>query len=83
MLIISLFVSFLQLRALTTGRIVPEELLEQVIEAVPKSVKILAPLVEYYAEVNNPPDADDVELIKPEGSNWKDFRNQWIQYVFF
>jgi len=69
------------LRAVLTGRIVPEELLERAMEEVPKSVKILAPLVDYYAEIHNPPDADDVELVKPEGSNWKEFRQQWIQYV--
>eukprot|EP00536_Pseudo-nitzschia_multiseries_P015744 jgi/Psemu1/218994/e_gw1.943.9.1 len=70
-------------RAVATGRIVPEELLEQAMEEVPKSVKILAPLVDYYAEISNPPDTDDVELVKPEGSDWKEFRQQWIQYVLF
>lgn len=48
---------------------------------VPKSVHILAPLVDYYAEIENPPDVDDVRLIKPEGSTWEDFKQQWIQYV--
>ena len=75
--------SIMQLRAVLTGRIVPEELLELAMEEVPKSVKILAPLVDYYAEINNPPDADDVELVKPEGSNWNEFRQQWTQYVLF
>ena len=58
------------------------QILENAIDEVPKSVKILAPMVDYYAEVNNPPDVDDVELIKPENSNWTEFRQQWIQYVF-
>jgi len=70
-------------RALTTGRIVPEKLLEQAIEEVPKSVEILAPLVDYYAEINNSSDADDIKLVKPEGSNWKQFRQQWIQTVAY
>lgn len=70
-------------RALLTGRVVPEEILEQAIQEVPKSVKILAPLVDYYAEISNPPDANDVELVKPEGSNWEEFRQQWIQTVAY
>ena len=52
-------------------------------EQVPRSVKILAPLVDYYAEINNAQDVDDIELIKPEGSTWEEFRQQWIQYVLF
>jgi hypothetical protein len=46
-------------------------------------VNILAPLVDYYAEINNPQDEDDIELIKPEGITWGAFRQQWNQYVFF
>mmetsp|Transcript_21136 Transcript_21136/g.44426 ORF Transcript_21136/g.44426 Transcript_21136/m.44426 type:complete len:623 (-) Transcript_21136:864-2732(-) len=68
-------------RATKTGRIVPSEILEKAIEQVPKSVKILAPMVDYYAEINNAPDVHDIELVKPEGSNWSEFRQQWIQYV--
>ena len=60
----------------------PSAILEEAIEQVPRSVKILAPMVDYYAEINNAPDSDDVELVKPEGSNWTEFRQQWIQYVF-
>lgn len=56
--------------------------LENAIEQVPKSVKILAPMVDYYAEINNAPDVDDIELVKPKNSNWREFRQQWIQYVF-
>ncbi len=58
-------------------------MLQDAIDQVPKSVKILAPMVDYYAEINNAPDVDDIELVKPEGSNWSEFRQQWIQYVFF
>lgn len=72
-----------QQRAKETGRIVPLHVLENAIEQVPKSVKILAPMVDYYAEINNAPDVDDIELVKPENSDWKEFRQQWIQYVFF
>jgi len=69
-------------RAKTTGRIVPLHVLENAIDQVPRSVKILAPMVDYYAEINNAPDVDDIELVKPEGSDWTEFRQQWIQYVF-
>jgi hypothetical protein len=36
----------------------------------------LAPLVDYYAELNN---AAEVELVKPLGSTWEDFRDVWNQ----
>ena len=48
---------------------------------VPRSVHILAPMVDYFAEIDNPPNAEDVRLVKPEGSTWEEFKRQWIQYV--
>ena len=63
-------------RAKATGRVVPKEVLEAALEQVPLSVEILAPLVDYYAELNN---ADEVELVKPEGSTWEEFREVWNQ----
>ena len=63
-------------RAKETGRVVPRELLETALDQVPRSVEKLAPLVDYYAELNN---ADEVELVKPEGSTWEDFRDVWNQ----
>lgn len=70
-------------RAKMTGRVVPRELLEETMQQVPRSVAILAPLVDYYAEINNPPDAVDVELVKPVGSSWEEFGRQWVQEVAF
>jgi hypothetical protein len=64
-----------------TGRVVPKKTLEEAMEQVPRSVNLLKSLVDYYAEINNPPNANDVELIKPEGSSWEEFSRQWIQYV--
>lgn len=63
-------------RAVATGRVVPRETLEAALEQVPKSVEMLAPLVDYYAEINN---AEEVELVKPEGSTWEEFRDVWNQ----
>jgi hypothetical protein len=68
-----------QSRALVTGRIVPLAVLEAALEQVPRSVEILAPLVDYYAEINNPENAPDIELVKPVGSNWEEFRRTWLQ----
>jgi len=48
------------------------------IEQVPVSVKKLAPLVDYFATLNNPPNAEDIELDKP-GETWEDFQRQWLQ----
>jgi hypothetical protein len=70
-------------RALATGRIVPREVLEMALEQVPRSVGILAPLVDYYAELNNAPGAPDIELTKPEGGTWESFQSQWNQTVAY
>lgn len=70
---------FEQARGVSTGRIVPQAVLEAALEQVPKSVEILAPLVDYYAEINNPEKTPDVELVKPVGSSWDDFRKKWLQ----
>jgi len=61
-----------------TGRIVPRELLNKTLEKVPKSVEILSPLVDYYAELYNPT-GGDIELVKPEGETWENFQSQWTQ----
>jgi hypothetical protein len=49
------------------------------LEQVPRSVKILAPLVDYYAELNNAPGAPEIELTEPEGATWESFQSQWNQ----
>jgi hypothetical protein len=50
----------------------------EALEQVPKSVKILAPLVDYYCELNNAPNTPDIELVT-EGETWESFTKQWIQ----
>jgi hypothetical protein len=69
---------FLQDRAIATGRVVPRELLISAIEQVPKSVKVLSPLVDYHVELNNAPNAQDIELVTPD-ETWESFQSQWIQ----
>ena len=66
-------------RAITTGRVVPRHVLEMAMEQTPRSVKILAPLVDYFAEFNNDQSSTDIELVKPENSNWDRFRSVWNQ----
>jgi len=65
-------------RAKKTGRVVPKETLEMALEQVPKSVKILAPLTDYFCELDNSPDADDIE-IRTEGQDWAKFQSNWLQ----
>jgi len=48
------------------------------LQQVPLSVKILSPLVDYYCELWNSPDSDDIELRTP-GITWDTFTNQWRQ----
>lgn len=65
-------------RAQVTGRVVPRDLLEQVMEEVPKSVEILSSKVDFCVEILNPPDADDVEIVTG-GITWDFFRKVWKQ----
>lgn len=67
-------------RALVTGRVVPRDVLEMAMEQVPKSVKILAPLVDYFVELENGDNEPDI-LIKTEGETWANFQSKWVQYV--
>merc|ERR1712238_94575 len=50
-------------RSKITNRVVPQHILEHAIEKVPRSVKILAPLADFVAELNNAPSANDIELV--------------------
>jgi len=65
-----------RIRAKTTGRIVPQHTLEESIAKVPKSIRILAPLVDFFAQLHNAPNATDVELVT-EGMTWESFRQVW------
>jgi len=64
-------------RAKLTGRVVPRHTLELALEQVPRSVKILAPLADYFCELNNAP-GKDIEIVT-EGEDWDDFQVQWLQ----
>ncbi len=57
----------------------PREVLEAALEQVPRSVEILSPLIDYYAEINNAENILDVELVKPINSSWEEFRVTWLQ----
>ena len=63
---------------MVTGRVVPRKLLAEALEQVPRSVKILAPLVDYHVELNNSSDDGNIELVT-EGETWETFKSHWIQ----
>lgn len=74
-------------RALVTGRVVPQKTLEMAFEQVPKSVRKLAPMADYFCELsnagpssdrNNNQDDDDIEIVT-EGETWTKFRRKWYQ----
>jgi len=65
-------------RSLITGRVVPQETLEMALEQVPKSIKVLGPMSDFFCELNNAPGAPDIELLT-EGEDWESFRTQWSQ----
>ena len=66
-------------RAQSTGRVVPEDVLKMAMEQVPKSVKILAPLVDYFVELRND-SSPEIEIVT-EGETWEHFASKWVQYV--
>lgn len=64
-------------RAKKTGRVVPLEVLEKALDQVPKSVKILAPLADYFCELNNGL-GPDIEMNTSE-EDWDSFQSNWLQ----
>jgi len=65
-----------RIRSKITGRIVPRITLQESIDKVPKSVQILAPLVDFFAELHNAPNAPNVQLVSKH-MTWQSFRNVW------
>lgn len=63
-------------RAITTGRVVPQELLEKALKQVPESVKKLSPLVDYFVELSND---DEIELVGLSCETWDSFKANWMQ----
>eukprot|EP00588_Corethron_pennatum_P030891 CAMPEP_0194340702 /NCGR_PEP_ID=MMETSP0171-20130528/87315_1 /TAXON_ID=218684 /ORGANISM="Corethron pennatum, Strain L29A3" /LENGTH=660 /DNA_ID=CAMNT_0039105765 /DNA_START=32 /DNA_END=2014 /DNA_ORIENTATION=+ len=63
-------------RVAYTGRVVPRKTLLMALEQVPRSVKILKPLVDYYVDLNNP--EGDIEILT-DGHTWESFESQWRQ----
>ena len=47
-------------------------------EQVPISVEILKHKVDFYCEINNAPNVDNVEIMT-EGIDWTSFKNTWLQ----
>ncbi|KAL7572069.1 hypothetical protein ACA910_001716 [Epithemia clementina (nom. ined.)] len=64
-------------RAEETGRVVPDKLLLEAYEQVPRSVAILQDLVDYHAELHNPADGN-IQLVT-KGETWESFQAKWVQ----
>lgn len=68
-----------------TGRVVPQQTLDMAFEQVPRSVRKLSPLADYFCELSNAgsPDCktDDEDEIKivTEGETWLKFQSKWYQ----
>lgn len=67
-----------QMRSKITRRVVPRHRLEETLAKVPQSVNILSPLADFVAELHNPPNAEDIELISDD-LTWSSFRKVWAQ----
>jgi len=68
-----------ELRGKVTGRVIPRNMLELALEQVPKSVKILSTLVDYFCEILNAPNKD-IQIVT-EGETWDTFSSKWQQKV--
>jgi hypothetical protein len=66
------------MRSKITRRVVPRHRLEETLAKVPESVKALSPLADFVAELHNPPNADDIELVSND-LTWSSFRKVWSQ----
>ena len=76
---LKLFLFFLQKkRAIKTGRVVPETTLDEAIQQVPVSVEKLAPLADYFCEIDNSQDSGEITLKTP-GVTWELFQINWLQ----
>jgi predicted kinase len=65
-------------RSRVTGRVVPRDKLEIALKTVPQSVKRLGPLADFFCELWNSPEEEDVH-ITTDGIGWKEFTTVWNQ----
>ena len=65
-------------RARITGRVVPRKTIELAMKEVPKSVEVLAPLCDFYAELYNSGDTRATE-IRTDNLTWERFSKVWAQ----
>ena len=59
-----------------TGRVIPEELLQRVMEQVPASVQILRKQVDLFVEVFNGKGTTP-QLVSPDDMPWEQFARLW------
>jgi hypothetical protein len=68
-----------RIRSKITKRIVPIHVLEESIEMVPKSVKILSTYVDFFVDLYNGPNTPDIEIVSESssgtGMTWNQFRS--------
>ena len=65
-------------RAKRTGRVIPRATLEESMLQVPKSVRQLSPLADFYAQLHNTEDGP-IAIEAPSGLTWQAFREAWTQ----
>lgn len=74
--LLTLILSSLQSRSKDTGRVVPRDLLERVMEQVPHSVDLLRPSVDFSIDLHNPGNGLEVTT---KGMDWELFTRHWAQ----
>mmetsp|Transcript_6727 Transcript_6727/g.18774 ORF Transcript_6727/g.18774 Transcript_6727/m.18774 type:complete len:367 (+) Transcript_6727:216-1316(+) len=65
-------------RSRVTGRVVPRDKIEMALKTVPESVNRLGPLADFFCELWNSPEEEDVQ-ITTKGIGWREFTKVWDQ----
>lgn len=66
-------------RALSTGRVVPEDILLKTLKEVPIAVKELSPLVDYSVTLNTDNMEPVIESTSESMEDWESFAQRWLQ----
>lgn len=62
-------------RAKTTGRVVPQDKMQETAELLPKSLEILRPHANFFASIEN--EGPEPRLVEPYNRTWEDFSEVW------
>jgi len=62
-------------RGKITGRVIPDDIMQEAAELIPKSMDALAPHADFFATIEN--EGAEPRLVNPANMNWEDFIDVW------